>query len=114
MRKLLTGLSLCVTLAVSADLFAQGPKENSRENLYEKDGVLSSGPHQTFAQQRIYERASQEARERDSRIEYRHWNGISMQRPTLYESTFLGGHLLYPIQPAYPVAHFYPYAVWVH
>ncbi len=38
----------------------------------------------TLAQQRIFERATIEAHERLARIESRHRDGISIQRPSVY------------------------------
>jgi hypothetical protein len=78
MRNLLTGFGLCVALGTAAPLLAQSPDPS----VYEKDAATSR--HMTAAEQRIYERASFEARERMARIESRHRNGISIQRPAVY------------------------------
>ena len=80
MRKLMAGLSLGVALAMAAPLWADYPGPST----YEKDPALSSSHRMTTAEQRIYERATIEARERLARIESRHRNGISAQRPAIY------------------------------
>jgi hypothetical protein len=79
MRKLLTSLGLCVVFGSAAPLLAESPEPS----VYEKDAALSTSRHMTAAEQRIYERASLEARERLARIESRHRSGISMQRPAV-------------------------------
>lgn len=78
MRKLLTGFGLCIALG-TAPLRADSPEPS----LYEKDAALTTSRHMTTAEQRIYERASFEARERLARIESRHRSGISIQRPAI-------------------------------
>jgi hypothetical protein len=80
MRKLMAGLSLGVALGMAAPLRADYPGPST----YEKDPALSSSHRMTTAEQRIYERATIEAHERLARIESRHRNGISAQRPAIY------------------------------
>jgi hypothetical protein len=80
MRNLLTGFGLCVALGAAAPLFAQSPDPS----VYEKDAA-STGKHLTVAQERIYERANFEARERMARIESRHRNGITLSHPAIYQ-----------------------------
>ena len=80
MRKLLIGIGLWSALGSVGQLSAQTPNGK----LYEKDHVISSAPGAPGALDRIHERAALEARERLARIESRHWNGISLQRPTIY------------------------------
>ena len=87
MRTFLGGLGLCVALASAAPLCAQAPTSNS--NVYEKDGVISSGRRVPGSEQIIFERASHEAQERISRIEARHRLGISMQRPNVYTGSLV-------------------------
>lgn len=82
MRKIMAGLGLCVALGSGAALRAQSPEPTA----YEKD---AGSPHMTAVQQRIYERAAFEARERIARIESRHRNGISIQRPAIYSGGVL-------------------------
>lgn len=79
MRKLLIGIGMCV-LASFGQALAQSPNEK----LYERSGTLSSGPSQPSPADRVHERAAREAHERLARIESRRWNGISLQRPTVY------------------------------
>ncbi len=79
MRNLLTGFGLCVALGAAAPLLAQSPDPS----VYEKDAP-STSKHLSVAQERIYERASFEARERMARIESRHRNGITLSRPAVY------------------------------
>jgi hypothetical protein len=79
MRNLLTGFGLCVALGAASPLLAQ-----SRDpNVYEKDSV-STSKHLTVAQERIFERASFEARERMARIESRRRDGVTLSRPPIY------------------------------
>jgi hypothetical protein len=80
MRNLLTGFGLCVALGAAAPLLAQSPDPS----VYEKDAVSTNKQHLTVAQERIYERASFEARERMARIESRHREGITLSRPAIY------------------------------
>ena len=80
MRNLLTGFGLCVALGAAAPLFAQSPDPS----VYEKD-LASASKHLSAAQERIYERAAFEARERMARIESRHRNGITLSRPSIYQ-----------------------------
>jgi hypothetical protein len=82
MRNLLTSLGLCVAMSATY-LPAQSPDPS----VYEKDAATSR--HMTAAEQRIYERASFEARERLARIESRHRNGISISRPAIYQGGFI-------------------------
>ena len=91
MRKLLTGLGMCVALGSAAPLLADSPDQN----VYEKDAALSTSRHMTTAEQRIYERASLEARERLARIESRHRNGISMQRPAVFSGSLFATDTLW-------------------
>jgi hypothetical protein len=79
MRNLLTGFGLCVALGAAAPLLAQSPEPS----VYEKDSA-STSKHLSIAQERIFERASFEARERMARIESRHRNGITLSRPAVY------------------------------
>ena len=88
MRTILAGLGMWVALASVAPLCAQGPSSNA--NVYEKDGVLSSGRRPAGSEQIIFERASHEAQERIGRMESRHRLGISMQRPSVYSGSLVG------------------------
>lgn len=112
MRKLLIGIGVCV-LARFGQAFAQSPNEK----LYEKGVVLSSGPNQPTPADRVHERAAREARERLARIESRRWNGISLQRPTVYTGpNFIylnsGVEQLNYVPWAPPVMHACSYAEW--
>jgi hypothetical protein len=82
MRNLLAGFGLCVALGAAAPLLAQSPDPS----VYEKDAP-SSSKHLTVAQERIFERAAFEARERMARIESRHRNGITLSRPAVYSGS---------------------------
>jgi hypothetical protein len=84
MRNLLTGFGLCIALGAAAPLLAQSPDPS----VYEKDAA-STNKHLTVAQERIYERAAFEARERMARIESRHRNGITLSRPAIATGTSL-------------------------
>jgi hypothetical protein len=88
MRKLMIGLGvgLCVGAGAVLPAFAEAPKSNA----YENDGALSTSHRMTTAEQRIYERASFEARERLARIESRHRQGVSAVRPAVYSGPLLG------------------------
>ena len=78
MRNLLAGFGLCVALGAAAPLLAQSPDPS----VYEKDST--SKHHLTAAQERIYERAAFEARERMARIEGRRREGVTLSRPPIY------------------------------
>ncbi len=100
MRNLLTGFVLSVALGTAAPLLADNPAASSFErepappvsrlpepvgqSSYERDSLSSSNRPMTLAQQRIFERATIEAHERLARIESRHREGISIQRPSVY------------------------------
>jgi hypothetical protein len=100
MRNLLTSLGLCVALGAAAPLVAQSPDPS----VYEKDAV-STSKHLTVAQERIYERASFEARERMARIESRRRNGITLSRPAIYS----GGPLVPDTMLVGPWHYFHGY-----
>ena len=100
MRNLLTGFVLSVALGTAAPLLAENPVSSSfdkepappvsrlpnsvGQSSYERDSLSSSNLPMTLAQQRIFERASTEAHERLVRMETRHREGISIQRPSIY------------------------------
>ena len=75
---------------------AQSPSANLYEKDTSKDIPFSSNRPASAAEQRIHERAVIEAQARLARIESRHRQGISMQRPSLY-----GGSLVHT-NPWYP------------
>jgi hypothetical protein len=93
MRKVLAGVGvfLCLGVGAMVPAFAEPPKPN----VYENDSALSTSHHMTTAEQRIYERASLEARERLARIESRHRQGISLQRPAVYSGPQIGTESLH-------------------
>jgi hypothetical protein len=104
MRKVLTGFGVCLCVGVGAiaPTFADPPKPN----VYENDSALSTSHRMTTAEQRIYERASLEARDRLARIESRHRQGISLQRPAVYSGALLGTETLHV--GAWHYAWYYP------
>ena len=103
MRNLLTGFVLSVALGTVAPLLADDLAASSfdkepapsvsrlpnsvGQSAYEKDSLSSPNHPMTLAQQRIFERATIEAHDRLVRMETRHRDGISIQRP----STYVGG-----------------------
>jgi len=89
MRKHLSGLGLSVGLCVGLGSTGLVRADSPKPSAYEKDVALSTSHHMTTAEQRIYERASLEARERLARIEGRHRQGISLQRPAVYSTSLL-------------------------
>ncbi len=110
MRKLFVGLGICVALSAAGRAFAQTPNSNR----YEQDVARSTGRQASLADQVIYERAVREARERESRIESRHWAGISAQRPTPTWTLITGAGLVMS-PPWHPVVtpSYYAGAVWL-
>jgi hypothetical protein len=88
MRKFMIsfGVALCIGAGTVLPAFAETPKANA----YENDSALSTSHRMTTAEQRIFERASHEARERTARIDSRHRQGISPTRPQVYSGPLLG------------------------
>jgi hypothetical protein len=121
MRNLLTGFMLSVALGTTAPLLADNPASSSfdkepapavsrlpdsvGQSSYEKDSLSSSNRPMTLAQQRIFERATIEGRERLARMEIRHRDGVSIQRPSVYvggvimPNTFWMGNWHYRVAP---------------
>jgi hypothetical protein len=114
MRKLLMTAGICTALGWAVlPAFAQSPKEQSpKETNYEQDAFPSTGHRPTVADQIIFERSVREARERESRIESRHWRGISLQRPTIASPSVFESRLVVPWERH--AAYVYPSEVWIH
>jgi hypothetical protein len=110
MRMHLPVMTLCLAIANVAGAFAQSQNPDS----YEKDAVVSTGHRATPAEQSVYERASIEARSRLSRIESRHWNGISPQRPPFVMGPYAPAGKWLVVRPWYATSPtVYPYTVWI-
>jgi hypothetical protein len=110
MRKFLPVMTLCLAAANATCAFAQSQNQDS----YEKDAIVSTGKRTAMAEQSITERATTEARNRLSRIESRHWSGMSAQRPRLIMGPYApAGKFLYvpPWNTSAPSV--YPYTVWI-
>jgi hypothetical protein len=108
MRKSITVAAMSVALGGAAQLFAQSPNDVRYE-----DNARSTGHRPTVAEQLIFERANQEAREREGRIESRHWRGVSAQRPSAYSGPYSNSEFLYVTPWQYVPPYAYPNWVWV-
>jgi len=85
MRKLLAATGLCLVLAQANVASAQAPQSRP----YEEAASQTPATRLSFTQQNVYSRASQAARERESRMLTRKWMGFTPERPT-YRMISLG------------------------
>ena len=84
MRKLVACISLCVLMAQPGLASAQ----SRAVSYYDADPPGPPQARVSFAQQRIFERAHWEARQRSDRLETRKWHEHSILRPRLRQPAF--------------------------
>jgi hypothetical protein len=106
MRKLVSTASLAGLMLVlsNAGAAAQGPQSTA----YEDNTAQAASPRLSFSQQNVFERASFAARERQSRVESRKWQGYSPLRP-VYRSATLADFESYGRGPWDRYYGFHPY-----